>query len=776
MGPLERSLSAKNRLWHRACRLVDSRSETAPTILLAVVLTLLTTACGGGGGGGAAAAGNPGPGVGGGAANSAFDYTDVDELVATITDATVPADGRLIVAFQLTDEFGFAIDDLTAGDIRLTIAKLEASFVGNNTGNWQSYINDIEMPGVGPGTEPRLQAIVEDGIDGVLTNHQDGTYDYRFAASIINITDQAVLDQAAREGLDLSYEDDRTHRVAMEFRNIQNPVNASFDWVPRGGIAYSFDVAATENCNGCHQKLALHGGTKVAVRYCVTCHNPGTTDANSGNTVSFREMIHKIHFGRDLPSVQGGTPYVIYGYQDRPHDYSDVNYPQDVRNCENCHAGNLTASGDLMVTNAGDNWTEFSTMSACGACHDDLDFAAHFGGQPDDTNCMSCHRNAAVAGSIMASHRMPVAIAREAFEANILDITSTAPGELTSVRFSITDPTNNDAPYDILNDEPWTQPAGASRLAVTLGWSTGDFTNTGNGGDGASTVSINALATALDNGDGSFTVTSGVAIPDGSQPPNIPAGGSGAVAIEGHPAVDVGDPGASGVQQVPLTNVVGYFNIDEPSGNAVPRREVVDLSLCLDCHQALVLHGNNRSDSIESCVTCHNARNTDKSVRLIAQNPPTDGKDEESLDAKTLVHAIHASAFRDNPLQVVGFMGFSTHVYDEEHVQYPGILSNCLGCHVDETYAVPLSAGVLGNTFDTGADIADPADDRVISPTSAVCASCHDQPASQAHMEANGGDFDTTQAALDSGAVLEQCGICHGAGRSADVAVVHGLQ
>ena len=403
-------------------------------------------------------------------------------------------------------------------------------------------------------------------------------------------------------------------------------------------------------------------------------------------------MIHKIHYGSNLPSVQAGTPYVLFGRQDQPNDYSDVNYPQDVRNCENCHAGNLTASGDLVATNAGDNWTEYSTMSACGACHDDLDFSTHFGGQPDDTNCMSCHQNGAVAGSIMTSHRMPVSIAREAFAANILGIVNTAPGDLTSVRFSITDPTNNDEPYDILNDEPWTQSAGASRLAVTLGWSTDDYTNTGNGGDGASTVSINALTGALDNGDGSFTVTSAVAIPDGSQAPNIPADGSGAVAIEGHPAVDVGDPGVPDIQQVPLTNVVGYFNIDEPSGNAVPRREVVDLPLCLHCHQALVLHGNNRSDSIESCVTCHNARNTDKSVRLIAQDPPTDGKDEESLDAKTMVHAIHASAFRENPLQVVGFMGFSTHLYDEEHVQYPGILNNCLGCHTNQTYAVPLAS------------------------------------------------------------------------------------
>ena len=65
------------------------------------------------------------------------------------------------------------------------------------------------------------------------------------------------------------------------------------------------------------------------------------------------------------------------------------------------------------------------------------------------------------------------------------------------------------------------------------------------------------------------------------------------------------------------------------------------------------------------------------------QNPPTDGKDEESIDFKTMIHGIHAAAMRENALQVVGFRGFTTYVYDEEHVHYPGDLSNCTTCHVD---------------------------------------------------------------------------------------------
>ena len=157
-------------------------------------------------------------------------------------------------------------------------------------------------------------------------------------------------------------------------------------------------------------------------------------------------------------------------------------------------------------------------------------------------------------------------------------------------------------------------------------------------------------------------------------------------------------------------------------------------------------------------------------------DPPTDGKDEESLDFKTMVHGIHASRYRDEPLQIVGFRGFSTHVYDEEQVQYPGDLQNCLSCHADGTYAVPLAASALGTTFDTGSVTSDPTDDRVITPASAVCSSCHDSAGARAHMEGNGGNFDTTQAAINAGLVVEQCEVCHGTGRSVDVGEVHALQ
>ncbi len=167
-------------------------------------------------------------------------------------------------------------------------------------------------------------------------------------------------------------------------------------------------------------------------------------------------------------------------------------------------------------------------------------------------------------------------------------------------------------------------------------------------------------------------------------------------------------------------------------------------------------------------------RNTDRRQRDGASEPPADGKQEESVDFKTMVHAIHAPGIRQNPITVYGFRS-SIHVYDEEHVRYPGDLSNCTACHTADGYTLPLQGGVLATSVDTGDDRQDPRDDTVTTPATAVCASCHDDNVAAAHMESNGGNFSTTQQAIDDGDVVEQCSVCHSEGSSAAVSVIHGI-
>lgn len=744
--------------------------------LMAATLGLLV-ACGGGGGGDRATGVEPGPPPSTPVpppppvvpAPNPSPYAEAEELLATITSVSVDGSGVATVEFQLTDGDGTAIIDLEGGNVRFTIAKLQASARGNMTGSWQSYINRIEPYddwGVTDvGTEDRLQATYEREEDGFV-NNEDGTYTYTFAQSLTGLPDD-ILAQAELEGLDLSYEPDRTHRVSMQFDgNPFTTANPFYDWVPATGATsgvFNMDIAATANCNNCHDPLQIHGSNRREIQYCVTCHNPGSTDAHTTNTVDFKVMIHKIHAGANLPSVQEGGKYNIVGFRGSDHDYSMLHYPQDIRNCVNCHAGTATGAGrnDLVLTSQGDNWANYPSGAACSSCHDNA--LGHIG-RYEDTDCASCHSEGGYAGSIANSHRNLVTEAAGMFASKIEGISNTMPGEFPTVDVRITNPETGED-YDLINDPVM------SGMRVTLGWNTGDYTNTGNGGDNASTVSIGIPGAASANGDGSFTVTSPTAIPDGSEAPGIAASGSGAVTIEGHPNMDVEGDGE--VVSIPATNVAEYFSIDEADGTPVDRRGVVTIEQCQACHSSLSLHGSNRNNNIEVCVTCHNPRNTDKRVREVAGDPPTDGKDEESLDFKTMIHGIHAAAIREKPLEVVGFRGFTTYRYNEDQVHYPGDLSNCSTCHDGDSYMLPLADSVLGTTVDTGEDRADPSDDTVMTPAAAVCSSCHDSEVARAHMTSNGGSFSTSQQAIDDGEVVEQCAVCHRAGASADVSAVH---
>ena len=248
---------------------------------LSAALIGLLTACGGGGGGDRAAGVEPGPA----APNQPVQppspvipgpvgYEEADEIFAFITDANFEG-GNAVVTFQLTDGNNTAITDLEVSNTRYVLAKLQASPLGGGTGSWQSYVNDIEEAGsVGPGTEDKLQADYER--NGTLENFGDGTYRYTFATDV-NSLPADILAQAESEGLDLSFEPDRTHRVAIQFDGGPNPVNPFYDWVPATGETsgvFSRQIALTDNCNRCHNPLGIHGGNRVEVEYCVTCHNP----------------------------------------------------------------------------------------------------------------------------------------------------------------------------------------------------------------------------------------------------------------------------------------------------------------------------------------------------------------------------------------------------------------------------------------------------------------------------------------------------------------------
>lgn len=707
---------------------------------------------------------------GGGGASIPIDQAD--SINAEVTGIEVPdGGGNPVVRLKISDDSEIGLRGLPADQIRFTLAQLSPAPAAGASSEWQSYVTTDDADADGNDVAD-VQAGYERGNAGTFVDNGDGTYAYTFENALAG-------DGAYPAGP--TYDATKTHRLGLQIdrSDPRAPNNAVTDFVPAGGeVTFTRDIVDNDTCNACHDQLAFHGGNRRDIEYCVTCHNPYSADAATvgepwQGTVNMTEMIHKIHSGNGdtsgdpLHALANG--YWIYGYEEELHMYSSigredapaeggVHFSQDIRNCQTCHDEN-----DPNTPQAS-NWRLVVNRTACGACHDDIDWDNNghpFGlATPDDADCLGCHGEGQVR-PVDEVHVILTDVASEKFQYNILSVTNTAPGEFPVVQFSVTDPTNGDAAYDIQNDPEWTvADAGASRLSIDIGWDTADFSNEGSGVNPGLPIQINPLFGGSTNvGDNVFEVTSATAVPADQT-------GSLAVAIEGHPAVEI-----DGVtERIAVTNAIAYFGVtDDP---AVPRRRAVDIDKCNDCHSNLSLHGNNRTSQPEVCALCHNGNATDINQRL----PDTDctnelGDDDAPIDLKRMVHQLHASAVI-GPVEICGF-GNSAHSYE---FTYPGLLNNCEGCHVAGQY-YPVDPGeVHGTTIDAN-DPTIQTDDVAISPNAAICSSCHTGDTATTHMEQNGGDFaagKTADSELVSAGV-ETCSNCHGEGRISDVFEVHGV-
>lgn len=709
---------------------------------------------------------------------------DPTAIVVTITGVDMGT-GQPTVSFKVTDKSNVAYAGVLASEVRFTFAKLVPGANGDSSA-WQSYINKTETPTVGPGTTPKIQATSDTG--GTFVNNGDGTYTYKFGTNVTTVTTPLAV----------TYVSTATHRVGMQI-NIGGGVEAEnpiYDFIPGTGATTGLmerEIVATATCNECHGRLEIHGGSRVEAQYCVTCHNPGSTDANSGNTVDMKVMVHKIHMGEDLPSVVAGGGYFIYGYQNELHDYSNVVFPQNISNCEKCHVSANPA------TPQASNWTTVPTIQTCGSCHDDIDFAlgvagGHAGGAAtNNTDCATCHGAGKVAGGIDENHVNLVVAEGAKYKFNLISVANTAPGQFPTVTYTVTDAATNAV-------IPLTDPRISSgSISARFAWNVDDYHNSGSAtatSAPASSISLTLSSAGwVLNGDGTYSKTFTTAIP-------ASATGSGVMSMEGRVAVDVQgttwhSPPDGTRDRIPVgPTPVKYFAITDATAKS--RRKVIDVDKCQLCHgemNGLVLHGGSRNDQPEDCVMCHNPRNTD-----IAQRPADpdgvkdgdntaagDGREDQSIDFKYLAHSIHGAAMRENPYWVYGNGGAA---YDFSGAEYPGNLEDCETCHLPNTYypasdtskrlstSFSSQATVLTRspsvTFSSTTAKNDLTDDPSVTPVSAACAGCHDGGLAQTHMELNGGLFSTLQSAV-TGTTTETCAICHGPGRSADVKTVHGF-
>lgn len=683
-------------------------------------------------------------------------------LASQITAAAVNAQGALTITFTLTDTAGIPLIPSTASTdnpaqarVRFTVAHLDVETTTTEGTSatftrYRSYI--VPQPG-SPGYDSGGSLAALDAAHGIYT--------YTFATILPAGFPAAV-----------------THTIGGQVQRAVGSqtiyANPLFDFVPAGGpVTTQRQVTTTAQCNGCHDPLAEHGGGRREVGLCQLCHTDQGFD-DAGNSIELQQMIHRIHRGKDLPTVVNGALGAkyevggdIFGEKvkacaggalaglrcstdgDCPNGTctgtttTGVGFPQDIRTCTVCHAQGATATDHLAK----------ASTSACTGCHDDVNPSEqttaagppgtrHAAGAQAEAFCGPlCHpANGSEFGlSVAGAHTVPQRSTQLAGLVGELLSASGTPGGAVTITFRLTNTAGT----------PLTTVSGLSTLALAISGPSTDF--------GGLTPAV--TTPALIGGSASGTLTG----PDGSGVftytttvgNGIPAGGTGTwrVGMEARRNVTIN---GQTVQEA-MQNVVRDFSVDGSPVEA--RRAVVDQAKCASCHgvfsQGFSVHGNLRN-RVEYCVVCHNPSVSDVARRIAV---PGADPDTQPIVLKHLLHKLHTGVnLVEQPYIVYGF-GPSAHDFGE--VRYPGNRDDCVQCHLADTQLLPLPAGVLPTKLstiiggvDTPAGSAPPIQD--------ACLACHDDPATAVHAETN---------TASSGA--EGCPTCHGEGADFAVSVVH---
>lgn len=622
-------------------------------------------------------------------------------LVVKLQSASIAADGVITARVKVTDPLGVPLDrtgTVTPGPVSLTFI---AAVMPKDRTTYLSYTTRVQTSPI-----TRVAATQAAGENnGAFTPVADGEYTYRFSTR-------------APSGFDNT----ATHTIGVySNRNLSafdlgtNYASDVFHFVPAGGTPGQVrDVIKTETCNKCHLEIAAHGGSRRGMPMCVLCHQPQTVDPDTGNTVDMTVMTHRIHMGKDLPSVRGGKPYQIIGNQQSVNDYSAIGFPSTVRNCAACHV----STGPQAATQAL-NYLRPS-IDACGSCHDNLNFTTGVGHPPaTDANCAQCHRPEGEREwdiSVRGAHTVPEFSRNlKGVSIEILEVTNTRPGQQPRVTYRLRDGAG----------QPLV-PTDMTSLSLVLAGPTSDYRN----------YWSEAARTDTPNPGGTATHQFARAIPTDST-------GSYTIGAEGYRNVSFEGPGRIPTTvRDPLKNVITTFSLT--GGTPERRRTVVALEKCNTCHNQLELHGRNRNQ-IEHCVTCHNPNVTD-----VARRPQGQG-DPESVNFSTMIHRIHTAKEQGRPYIIYGFGNNPINLSD---IGYPMTPANCNSCHVNNSQNLPLRPNLQAVTDPRG--FLNP-----IGPAGNACLSCHSSRDAAAHVD------------LNTSRIGESCTVCHGPNSDFSVARVH---
>lgn len=634
-------------------------------------------------------------------------------LKIKINSVTIGADRKITVDLNVTDQMDQGLDRLgktTPGTVSISWL---LAWWNPETRLYTSYINRTVNAAAGtPGAgTSAVQATGES--NGTWTDLGDGHYTYKFSNAFPTGYDTT---KTTTIGIYAS-------RVLTEANNFINKTyyfNLEHDFRPDGAaVTDKWDkIRDAVSCHNCHDPVTFgfHGGSRRDVKLCVMCHNPGTTDPDTGNSVDMAYMTHKIHAGEHL-----ANGYQVIGFGGAVHDYSHIVMPQDLRNCDNCHVGTGAANTQPTQKHV---YYSFPSRRACGTCHDSINWATgenHAGGPAtDDSACATCHipdSGAEFDASILAAHTIPVFSDQLAgLRAEIVGVSNVAAGQRPTIQIKVTNK------------------AGAAVDATKL--STFSPIHAG------PTSSYRTYFRESGKTSGTYNASTGVTTYTFVAPIPADATGTWAFSADVYQTTTLkradGKADITGVRDA-ASNPIRYAAV---TGEVTPRRSSVDIALCNKCHDKLALHGGQRILTQE-CVMCHNPLKGDAAVRIAGTGA------EESVSMQRLIHRIHRGHALTQDFTVYGNQS-SVHNYN--HVGYPGDLRNCKACHVSNSEQLPAP----GDAVITLRDYFSPQ-----FPGTAACLACHDTRDAAAH------------AFLNTAVFGEACAACHGPNSEWSVDKVH---
>jgi OmcA/MtrC family decaheme c-type cytochrome len=662
-------------------------------------------------------------------------------LNISIVSTKIASDGTISVGYKLSDPKGLALDRdgiQTPGAISVSFV---AAYIPKGQTQFYSYATRVQTS---PITKVSAnQAGADSG--GTTQMVALGEYIYTFKTKAV-----------AQDGS--AFDPNATHRIGVygsrnltEFDLGTNYDSKTLDFLPSGGkVTTTREVVKTESCNKCHDSLAFHGGSRKGLDLCIMCHTPQTPDPDTGNTTDMKVFIHKVHMGKELPSVKAGTPYQVIGFNQGVSDWSSVGMPSDARRCEFCHESTTKAA-------QADAWLKNPSRAACGSCHDNVNFATGKNHvdlpQVNDNQCSQCHvpqGELEFDASIRGAHAIPTQSATApGIKVDILKVENGLAGKAPTVTFTVRDNADNGLSMAQMT-------GGNNRIGLVLAGSTADYGYTNFGADVTTKgyVSENPVPTAKCSADGTCTYTFAHAIPAAAK-------GTYSIGIEARRNL-VLLQGTTKEQTTEYGAINKVVNFSVDGSPVTARRKVVDIAKCNSCHSFLSLHGENRNQ-IEQCVLCHNPSENDGVRRAVATVAADKAAPNQSVNFALMVHKIHTgekmNAEFGTTYTIVGFGGSHN---DFTEVRYPtmtatggvGDTSKCYMCHVNGSEAVfPIGKN----------DVSDPQGKLTTVPaTTSACTGCHQNTSALAH----------SQAQTDP-KFGESCDVCHAAGADFDVIKMH---